>query len=292
MALYAIGDLHGCLQPLQELLKKINFSYTHDHLWFVGDLINRGPDSIKLLQFVQEMGDRAISLMGNHEIRAIMALCDHRAWESDPHMAYLQKDPSARSWLEWLRRRPLLHQEPKLGLSMVHAGLYPFWSLEDARVRARNLEEIFLDTDRCHQLLSKDGPPLLESESLSLPGSLQRHRFDLAVFTRIRMTTSEGLLLWPQVGVGSDRPNPYLLPSPNSPYLPWHQVRAWQPSEQVVYGHWAAAGLTVGPHHIGLDSGCVYGGKLTAIRLDDPQRPVFQVECPQYATPDLEYFVK
>ncbi|MBF0153859.1 MAG: symmetrical bis(5'-nucleosyl)-tetraphosphatase [Magnetococcales bacterium] len=285
MAVYAIGDLHGCIAELEALLKRVRFDWQRDRLWFVGDLINRGPDSLGVLQLIRGLGQQATVVMGNHEFRAILGLCRGGSPYFREHMSYLVKAPDADQILDWLIQLPLFHWDAELGFAMVHAGLSPRWSLESSARRAEEVSTILTDTLARVNFFHHNEDrsfPTLETEGMH---PLDRYWLELTVFTRLRRCTAEGRFLWPGTEMGRND-NPFLPPATDSPFQAWHDVRPWQPHEKVIYGHWASAGLTLRKHSFGLDSGCVYGRGLTAMRLDDPQHPIIQVPSKAYVAPD------
>lgn len=281
MAIYAIGDLHGCYSELQQLLAQIAFHPQRDRLWFVGDLISRGPDSLACLRFVRDLGDRAVAVLGNHEIRALTGLSGNATAEFNLYMGYFSDASDREELYDWLRTLPLVHRDRSLGFTMVHAGLHPDWSLDDAVERSDKLSVILSDRERCRAFLADDHPkPPLEEPPPDEEESWLH--FALALLTRIRYCTRKGRLMTSKEVRESGLLEGSGEPPENSPFQAWHHHRPWQPGERVVYGHWAMAGLNLGPHAYGLDSGAVYGGHLTAMRLDHPEHPVFQVDTPPY----------
>ncbi|MBF0294315.1 MAG: symmetrical bis(5'-nucleosyl)-tetraphosphatase [Magnetococcales bacterium] len=277
MAVYAIGDVHGCLPELQALLAQIDFRPQRDRLLFVGDILNRGPDSLGTVRFVRDLGEGAITLLGNHEARAIMGMSGLADGFFQSHLGALAQAPDAARILSWLRALPLMHREASLGVTMVHAGLYPDWTMADAFAFAARLSAVLRDDAGLTRLLAGFREPFPEQEPDD-PDEMARLRFALAVMTRIRYCTPEGRLVWA---------NPAGLAESPPDWTPWYGMRPLPEPEVMVYGHWAAAGLTIGGGYYGLDSGCVYGGKLTALRLDHPERPRFQVPCPCYVKPEI-----
>ncbi|MBF0175643.1 MAG: symmetrical bis(5'-nucleosyl)-tetraphosphatase [Magnetococcales bacterium] len=285
MAVYAIGDVHGCIAELESLLRRIRFDWQQDQLWFVGDLINRGPDSLGVLRMVRSMGKRATVVMGNHEFRAILGMCRGGSPYFREHMAYLTQAPEADQILDWLFHLPLFHWDRELGCALVHAGLSPLWSLASSLRRAEEVSSVLTDTPARVEFFHHNENrsfPTFETEAMF---AMDRYWLELTVFTRLRRCTTDGRFLWPGTEMGRGD-NPFLPPNANSPFQAWYDVRPWEPGDKVVYGHWASAGLTIRPHSFGLDSGCVYGKGLTAIRLDDPKHPIYQVESRAYAPHD------
>ncbi|MBF0097845.1 MAG: symmetrical bis(5'-nucleosyl)-tetraphosphatase [Magnetococcales bacterium] len=292
MAIYAIGDVHGCLGELQALLQEIRFDPERDRLRFVGDLVNRGPDSVGVVRFVRSLGERAVAVMGNHEGRILAALV---GWPADrgimPLVAQLRSAPDSAELIQWLRSMPLFHCDRALAFGMVHAGLSPTWSLSDVRALSKEITAVMQNEEQSREFfLNWDDTVLDNPEDESDPLSRLRHAY--AVMTRIRLCTKSGHPLWPNNPLLAGVSNPYaFVPTEESkaadfPYRPWFELRPEAEQARIVYGHWAAAGMTINPKSYGLDSGCVYGGKLTALQLDDPDLPVFQVSCPQYVTPE------
>ncbi|MBF0589359.1 MAG: symmetrical bis(5'-nucleosyl)-tetraphosphatase [Magnetococcales bacterium] len=281
MAIYAIGDVHGCYGSLKRLLERIHFNPQQDRLLFVGDLINRGPDSLDVVRFVQDLGERAVVLMGNHEAWIIGALCGNTLPFFQDYLQTLKGSKELDTMFDWWRGLPFIHQEPELGITMVHAGLHPHWSMATCLERAEALHQLFMNPSRLTQLMQSFPDRLIEED----PGTedpVRQAQFDLALFTRIRLCTAQGALLWPRNRSGL---SPYQAPKGGNIYQPWYQQRRWVPGEHVIYGHWAAAGLTLHAHCTGLDAGCVYGGRLSALRLDHPQRPLVQIPCPESVRP-------
>ncbi len=284
MAIHAIGDIHGTLPDLKKLLAAIAFDPRADRLWFVGDLINRGPESLETVRFVRDLGDRAITLMGNHEMRAIAMLAGDRRPIYLKNLGYLLDAPDRAELFEWFRRRPFFHHDAELGWSMVHAGIPPAWSLEEAEQRARDLERVMVSEAGAKELCRDLWRVLPEMDGR--PGqSRERRVYALTVFTRIRLCKPDGEVFWPQMAKAAGL-DPFIPPPEKSPYKPWHQMRTWKPGERLLFGHWSAARLQIKPPVYGLDSGCAFGGQLTAMRLDAPGFPRTQVQCPEYVDPN------
>ncbi|MEO5341132.1 MAG: symmetrical bis(5'-nucleosyl)-tetraphosphatase [Magnetococcus sp. MYC-9] len=291
MAVYAIGDVHGCLPELKALLVAVAFHPARDRLWFVGDLINRGPDSLGVLRLVKGLGERAVVVMGNHEGRLLASLSGCQ----DPGMASFVQElsaaPDAVALTAWLRGVPLFHDEPDLGVAMVHAGLSPLWSLEDARELSTELGRVLRDPHASRPFFQEWDDTILAA-SIPAEDRINRLRFAFSIMTRLRMCTADGQPLWPNHPLVAGLTNPYAFAPSESiraadfPFRPWYVLRPSGEQARIVYGHWAAAGLTLNTRTWGLDSGCVYGGKLTALRLDQPESSPIQVCCPQYVKPE------
>lgn len=261
MATYAIGDIQGCFLTLDKLLAQIRFDPVRDRLWLVGDLVNRGPRSLEVLRWVRRMGDRATAVLGNHDLHLIgRALGVRRAKPRDTLEAVLRAD-DCDELIEWLRRRALLHREgPYL---MVHAGLHPAWTPAEAAALAREAEAA-LRGRRAKNLLESlpDDPPRWR------PGMGRKARLRLALrtFTGLRTCRSNG-----------EACSDYSGPPRWAPRgcMPWFDVPGRQSAKlTVLCGHWAALGMRVRQNLIALDTGCVWGRVLTAVRLED--RRIFQ----------------
>ncbi|NVB78772.1 MAG: symmetrical bis(5'-nucleosyl)-tetraphosphatase [Kofleriaceae bacterium] len=269
MALYAIGDIQGCMSSLERLLSTISFSPQTDRLWLVGDLVNRGPRSLDVLRWAMELGPAVTCVLGNHDIhllaRAAGAVPEKKRDTLDDVLAARDLDRV----LDWVRSRPLVHVEDNY--VMVHGGLHPRWTAEDARARGAEIErELRAPTWRTFVGQLQGTAPRWDD---SLAGA-DRWRAILAYLTRARMLKPDG-----RIESGFDGP-PSQAPAG---LIPWFQFpnAAWT-SHTVVFGHWAALGLSVGPRHLGLDTGCVWGNSLTAMRL--PDRTVFQVKAVEKAS--------
>src|SRR5271167_2510515 len=191
MALYAIGDVQGCDAELGELLGKLKFSANRDCLWFVGDLVNRGPDSLKVLRRVRDLGNAATAILGNHDLHLLAVACGAARLRSDDTLAQVLAAPDREVLLEWLHGRPLMHDDLKLNVCMVHAGLAPQWDLDLARHSAREVEKhLRRDPGRLFERLYGDKPDRWDD---ALEGE-ERLRFIINCFTRLRYLDAEGRL--------------------------------------------------------------------------------------------------
>jgi len=268
MAVYAVGDIQGCYDPLRRLLDKVGFNPARDTLWCVGDLVNRGPCSLEVLRFLKSLGDACICVLGNHDLH-LLGQASGRVPHASKSLRKVLKAPDRKELLDWLRQRPLIHDDKRLGWCMVHAGLHPAWSLKEARRRAAQVEAMLRGSDWkefCHFMHWCRLPPG------DPEGRLMGRIFTAAVLTRARYCTGDGRFNW---DVRAGRPK-------RKTEKPWyaHATLAWRGKRRIVYGHWAAAGLVADqPHVLGLDSGCVWGGSLTIARLDDKKRTLRQVPC-------------
>lgn len=265
MTTYAIGDIQGCFASLQALLGKIGFDAAHDRLWLVGDLVNRGPHSLETLRFVKGLGEAAITVLGNHDLHLLMRSEGFSKKHSDDTLDDILEAPDREELLDWLRHRPLMHVEN--GYALVHAGLLPQWTVLQARALAREVESALQGDDYRECLAHMWGSePNAWSDELT---GWERMRVIVNAMTRMRFCTAAGVMEFRAKGEASD-------PPPG--YLPWFAVPGRKSGDQVlITGHWSALGLRIEPNLLALDSGCLWGGHLTAVRL--PQRDVFQVDC-------------
>jgi bis(5'-nucleosyl)-tetraphosphatase (symmetrical) len=265
---YAIGDLQGCVEELRTLLARLKFSADRDRLWFVGDLVNRGPDSLATLRLVRALGDNAVVVLGNHDLHLLaVAYGVQRRRRSDTLDAVLAASDRD-ALIEWLQLRPLAHLEGND--LMVHAGLVPQWTATRTLALAAEVgNALRRDPRALFEHMYGDEPERWDER---LAGA-ERARFIINVLTRLRLCTADG-----RVDISSKGPPP----PPPSPLRPWfeHPRRASR-DVRVIFGHWSALGLVERPGVLGLDSGCVWGGSLTAANLDS-DRPLVSVHCREY----------
>ena len=268
MATYAIGDLQGCFAPLERLLEAISFDRARDRLWFVGDLVNRGPDSLRCLRFVKDLGEAAVTVLGNHDLHLVCVVEGiHSAGKRDTLQQVLHA-PDRAELVEWLRGRPLMHAEA--GNVLVHAGVLPAWSVDDARALASEVESHLRGPDFRDFLENMFGDkPNAWSEELA---GWDRMRIVVNAMTRMRMCDPSGALALGYKGEPDEDAPPGLVP--------WYDVPERRNRDATIFfGHWSALGLHVRDDIVGLDSGCVWGRSLSAIRIED--RAAFEVPCPR-----------
>ncbi|MDH3977523.1 MAG: symmetrical bis(5'-nucleosyl)-tetraphosphatase [Gammaproteobacteria bacterium] len=260
MAIYAIGDIQGCYEELARLIDHLRFHPERDELWFVGDLVNRGPRSVDVLRFVRGLGNSATVVLGNHDLH-LLAATVHPDRMDDCLRNILMAD-DAGELLEWLRHRPLIHYRPEMNTLMVHAGLHPTWDPLKAVKLAHEVEAVLRSDD--HQEFFKvmyGNEPDNWSDNLQ---DMERLRMTTNCLTRIRYCYPDGRLEFSEKGPPGSQP---------APLLPWFEVpgRANE-SVRVVAGHWSALGLVQQENLLMLDTGCVWGRELTAVKLDGPGR--------------------
>lgn len=277
MTRYAIGDVQGCHEELKELIGQLGFSWERDRIYFVGDLVNRGPASLQVLRFVRSLGDNAIVVLGNHDLHLLAVAHGARRHRKTDTLDDILAANDRDELLEWLINRPLAHRhdfsDGRTEL-MVHAGVVPQWTVNTTVTLAREVESALrADPRDLFDHMYGDDPDQW-SDDLS---RRDRLRFTINVLTRLRVCTAEGRvdLKW------KGKP-----PAANSPYQPWFDVKnRASRADRIIFGHWSAQGFVQRNGVVGLDSGCVWGGSLTAIDLDSDRPPV-SVGCGGYQVPE------
>jgi bis(5'-nucleosyl)-tetraphosphatase (symmetrical) len=279
MARFAIGDVQGCASELRALLVQLRFCADRDQLWFVGDLVNRGPESLQCLRLIRDLGDNAVVVLGNHDLH-LLALAFGSRLKDKPGdtLRELLRAPDRVLLLQWLLERPLAHQDPAHGDLMIHAGLVPQWSVSrtlslaaEVQTALRAAPEEFFDH------MYGDKPDLWTEE---LQGH-DRRRFVVNTLTRLRVCTAEG-----RVALKAKGPPPRGKQDASTTLLPWFEVPGRLSRDaRIIFGHWSTLGFVNTHGVIGLDTGCVWGGALTAVNLDQPIRPI-SVTCPGYQAPE------
>ncbi len=270
MATYAIGDVQGCFAELQRLLGSFDFSPARDRLLFVGDLVNRGPASLEVLRFVKSLGAAALTVQGNHDLHLAMVAEGHGKRHKEDTLDAILNAPDCDELLAWLRAQPLLHVDD--GYVIVHAGLLPQWSVAKALALAAEASAA-LTSARYRDFLAHmyGSEPNYWADDLA---GWDRLRVIVNVMTRMRFCTPAGAMEFRHKGPPERAPEGY---------LPWFEVpgRA-SATHTVICGHWSALGFRRQPGLLALDSGCLWGGAMTAVRLEDGR--VFQVPCRAAAT--------
>jgi bis(5'-nucleosyl)-tetraphosphatase (symmetrical) len=275
---YAIGDVQGCFDDLLRLLDKLDFDPDVDRLWFTGDLVNRGPNSLELLRFVHSLGNAAISVLGNHDLHLLAVASGAVKIRKKDTIAEVLNAPDCEELLFWLRHQPLLHHSENLGFTMIHAGLPPQWDLQKASQCARELETVLQNFayEDLFRNIQKAGP-LRWREDLSGWGRLQ---FITNCFTQLRWCDLDG-----RIDLQGERRRGLTKKKCSRP---WFQIphRASKPL-RVLFGHWAKLVVSSqakgGRGVIPLDTGCANGGRFTALRLED--RRYFRLKCKNKAVP-------
>lgn len=258
MSTYIVGDIQGCLSELKLLLLQADFNPTQDTLWVAGDLVARGPESLETLRFIKRLGESAKVVLGNHDLHLLaVSLGVHKAKARDKTLPILEAEDRD-ELLEWLRKQPLLAEHPEFLLS--HAGVYPLWDLQTARLAAREVEEQ-LQGENWRKLIRNMYANKPDSWDSSLEG-YERARFIINAFTRMRYCYSDGRL-----DMDSKLPPQEV---DKSMLIPWFELpQRIELEKTVIFGHWAALMGMDSEKAIGLDTGCVWGNHMTMLRWED-----------------------
>lgn len=267
MAIYAIGDVQGCYLELRQLLDRIDFSPDRDQLWFTGDLVNRGPSSLDTLRFIRNLGSAAKAVLGNHDLHLLAVACGASRTKRRDTFGDILAAPDREELLVWLRHLPLIHHEHEF--YMVHAGLPPQWDMNQAMVRAEEVHDLLRggNAEAFFAHMYGDEPSLWTDR---LTG-WERLRYITSVFTRTRYCDRGGRLDFKE----KRRPGEQA-----SGLLPWFEIPGRRSlGANIVFGHWSTLGYYEGDHCWGLDTGCLWGGELTALRLDADPKIRCRVPC-------------
>jgi bis(5'-nucleosyl)-tetraphosphatase (symmetrical) len=274
VTIWAIGDIQGCFEPLRRLLERLEFDPARDRLWFTGDLVNRGPNSLETLRFVKNLGEAALTVLGNHDLHLLAVAAQQRKAHRHDTLHGVLDAPDTEELLDWLRRQPLLHREA--GWVLIHAGLPPQWDIETAQRLAREVESALQGPD-CRAFFAEmyGDAPELWSEDLK---GWARLRFITNCLTRMRYCDKKGRINLKEKGAPGTQPDRF---------LPWFAAPGRRSREaRIVFGHWSTLGFYAGENCFGLDSGCLWGGELTALRLDDGAAERVSVPCPAAQRPN------
>ncbi|MGM0476317.1 MAG: symmetrical bis(5'-nucleosyl)-tetraphosphatase [Pseudomonadota bacterium] len=279
MAHYAIGDIQGCTDELRRLLDALAFDPAADRVWFAGDLVNRGPDSVGALRLVRELGTAATTVLGNHDLHLLAVAHDiGREFRPSDTLAPILEASDRDELIDWLRHQPLIHHDPDLDWTLVHAGLPPQWDVATARERAHEVEAVLAGPDPAAFLTEMfGGKPKRWYDDLA---GWDRLRYIVNAFTRMRYVRTDGSLALKPNGAPGTQPDDC---------LPWynHPERASR-GQSIVFGHWSTLGLHREADTICLDSGCLWGGEMIALRLDGPRggdAAITRVPCPGFREP-------
>ncbi|HWU67964.1 MAG TPA: symmetrical bis(5'-nucleosyl)-tetraphosphatase [Stenotrophobium sp.] len=276
MTTYAIGDIQGCDDALQALLRKLDFQPGRDRLLLTGDLVNRGPDSLKVLRRVKSLGASAITVLGNHDLH-LLAVAHGSAQRAGDTLQEVLDAPDRDELLDWLRQQPLAHHDAATGVLLVHAGLPPQWTTEQAlqlaaeastQIGGSQAEDFF---ERMY-----GNQPDIWDERLH---GIERLRFIVNCFTRLRYCDAQGRMHMKPKGAPGTQPRGL---------MPWFEVPGRKSADtEIIFGHWSTLGQVHWPQaqaH-GLDTGCVWGGCLTALNLDTGK--IVSSDCAQYRRPGM-----
>jgi bis(5'-nucleosyl)-tetraphosphatase (symmetrical) len=265
MPTYAIGDIQGCYDQLRRLLDRLAFDPSADTLWLVGDLVNRGPQSLATLRFVRDLGERAVTVLGNHDLHLLVVAAGVRKPHRGDTLDDILNAPDRDELLAWLRSRKLMHVGS--GYAMVHAGLLPQWSIDKAMALAREVE-LALQGPDCPTLLERMYGNQSDAWDDALTG-YDRLRVIINAMTRLRFCDARGRM---------DFDNKTGLDSAPPGFMPWFDVPGRASADTpIVCGHWAALGLRIRDDLVSIDAGCVWGRNLAAVRLED--RRLWECDC-------------
>jgi bis(5'-nucleosyl)-tetraphosphatase (symmetrical) len=259
MAIYAIGDIQGCYDEFQLLLERIKFDPSHDRLWLTGDLVNRGPNSLEVLRLVKSLGFSAITVLGNHDLHLLAVSRNSKQGKADTFDDILAA-PDCDELLHWLQQQPLIHHDPQLQWTLIHAGLPPQWTLAQALRCAHEVETVLRDAHSARELFAHmygNDPGVWDDALTGWP----RLRFITNCLTRLRACTGEGKLkLKFKASPEQLKDNVY----------PWFKAPSRRTqNDRIIFGHWSALGFYNDNNVLGLDTGCVWGGTLCAVKLDE-----------------------
>lgn len=275
MATYAIGDVQGCYDELLALLERMAFDPVNDRLWFVGDLVNRGPQSLQVLRWVKNLDPPAHCVLGNHDLHLLAVAAGHERYGRNDTFRDVLTAPDRDELLDWLRRLPLLHHDSATGYTMVHAGLPPQWDLAQASACAAEVEAVLRGPAYGEFLMQMYGDePRAWSDSLS---GVARLRFITNCLTRLRFCDAQGVLALHEKGPPGSQP---------APWLPWFEVPERRSRNlHILFGHWSALREYSAPGLDALDTGCVWGGNLSALRLDGKPHSRIHITCGAHGAP-------
>ncbi len=269
MATYAIGDVQGCFDELKALLTQINFKSDRDQLWFCGDIVNRGPKSLKTLRFIRSLEDNAITVLGNHDLHLLATAYDHQKPGKKDTLDAILQAKDAPELLNWLRHQHMVFHDKGKNITLLHAGIHPDWSIKKTLKLAKEVEQVLQSKNHINFYKHMYGDkPLNWDESLS---GWSRYRFITNILTRLRYCDKHG-----KPALSAKGP-----PGSQSKHLfPWYEAPGRKSQEDtIIFGHWSTlphAGIESKNNTYAIDSGCLWGGVLTAMRID---REPFQYQC-------------
>lgn len=276
MAVYVIGDVQGCYSQLNRLLDKIRFDQSRDQLWFCGDLVNRGPESLNTLRFVRSLGDSAISVLGNHDLHLLAIFHNQQAVADSDSLAEILHSPDCGELMAWLQSRPFIHLDRELTFLLVHAGIHPDWDLAQVLEYANQLEMV-LQGDDSQVFFRQMYGDMPNRWSQDLTG-IERWRCITNILTRLRFFTADGGLEFN--ARGSPRAHA------EQGLIPWFEMKhRLDHSMRVAFGHWSTLRVGTYGNHFAVDGGCVWGGKFTALRIDSAKPQWISIDCDSVLTP-------
>ena len=285
MALYAIGDVQGCFDELQELLTHIKFNSDRDQLWFCGDIVNRGPKSLKTLRFIRSLEDNAITVLGNHDLHLLATAYEHKKPGRKDTLDKILQAKDSPELLDWLRHQPLVFHDEEKDVTLLHAGTHPDWTITKTLKLAKEVEQILQSDQHINFYKAMYGDkPTTWNDSLS---GWPRYRFITNILTRLRYCDKFG------------RPalNAKSAPGSQAKHLmPWYEVPDRKTKDDtLIFGHWSTlphAGRKAVNNTYAIDSGCLWGGYLTAMKVGKKKVKYTRISCPAAQKPTGKYIAK
>ena len=269
MATYVIGDIQGCFDELQELVAYIEFNPNKDQLWFVGDLVNRGPKSVETLRWVKSLGTAAVTVLGNHDLHLLAAHAGAKEIRTTSSLYEVLQAKDIDKLISWLRKQNLLRYNKQLKFAMVHAGLAPQWSIKDAIRYAKEVEKVLKSKKYKDFLFNMYG-----DQPTQWDGRLKgwnRLRTITNFMTRVRYCNNKGVMSFIDKGPPG---------SQTRVMKPWYEVTSRKSQDtSIVFGHWSTLGHINQHNVISTDTGCLWGGALTAIKIELESLTIYQLEC-------------
>ena len=276
MAVYVIGDLQGCYTELNRLLDKIRFDQVRDQLWFCGDLVNRGPESLQSLRFVRSLGDAAVTVLGNHDLHLLAIFHKQQKPRKSDTLSEILNSPDCAELMAWLQSRQLVHFDRKLNFMLVHAGIHPEWDLRETLNCADELE-VALQKNNGKVFFKQMYGDVPDHWSPGLTG-IERLRCITNILTRMRFVTADGRLEYKAKGSPQQHADQGLTP--------WFETnRQLDDSIRIAFGHWSTLRVGVYGKHYAVDGGCVWGGRITALRIDSSEPQWFSIGCESQLVP-------
>ena len=270
MATYAIGDIQGCYSAFKKLLKKIKFNPDKDKLWICGDLVNRGEDSLKTIQTIRALGDAAQCVLGNHDLHLLAIYYTSAKQKKSDTLSELLNSPDVDDIMTWLRHQPLFHFDVSLNFAMVHAGIYPSWSIEECQTYAKEVHEVLTGEHFLSYFNAMYGNKP-DQWKASLKG-MDRMRFITNAFTRMRYVDEDNRLKLKLKGAPSKHTEERVFP--------WFErTKKHIKHNRVVFGHWSTLPSKQYDNFFSLDSGCLWGGELTALKISSKEPKWIRLDC-------------
>jgi bis(5'-nucleosyl)-tetraphosphatase (symmetrical) len=267
MSTYVVGDLQGCYRELQQLLSTVKFDPAKDVLWLTGDLVNRGPQSLECLRLVKSLGSAARTVLGNHDLHLLAVAMSGSTSKKKDTLGDILAAQDRDELMHWLRQQPLMIVDEARQLALVHAGIFPGWTIAQARKLAQEVEST-LQSDKCLDFLQHMYGNEPDNWDDHLTG-MSRLRFITNAFTRMRICAVSNKAKKNNALEFRYKAEVSGIPAD---YVPWFARFSTPPGWRVLFGHWAALGAHTGIDNIiALDSGCAWGRFLTMLRIEDGQ---------------------